>query len=72
MREQIGTVLKVENIRDAAQLATALCNQAEQRKKHVQLLRDEVVFNIGQSGKRGAEIILDLLLRKKNLASGPP
>ncbi len=61
IREQIGAVLAPERLAEAPRLAKELVDSTKSIGERAGALRKKWVFNVGAGGRRGAEIILQVL-----------
>lgn len=58
MREEIGQILKLDEIDKAAHTVEEMLNNSEQYKKHIEQLVNENVYNIGHSAEVGGKYII--------------
>ncbi len=58
MREEIGQILKLDEIDKAAHTVEVMLNNSEQYKKHIEQLVNENVYNIGHSAEVGGKYII--------------
>lgn len=62
LRTQIGDVLGLKNLEEAPARIRKLCAKPD-RSEAIRAIREKNIFNIGRSGERGAEILLELIDR---------
>jgi YidC/Oxa1 family membrane protein insertase len=58
MREEIGKILKLDEIDKASHTVEEMLNNSEQYKKHIEQLVSENVYNIGHSAEVGGKYII--------------
>lgn len=61
IRNEIGEVLELSQIVGVAQVVDRLCANIEAFRKRIQQSREQCIYNVGNSGERGAEAIIDAL-----------
>ena len=66
--DKIGDIISPAQLSQLRSKIEFLCDNSEQFRKQIQKIRNELVFNIGESGKFGAKQI-NLLLKEKNNTS---
>ena len=64
IRDKIGDVISPSHLSQLRSKIELLCDNSEQFRKQIQKIRDELIFNIGESEKFGAKQI-NLLLKQK-------
>ena len=64
VREQIGDVLAPDRLDEAPARLRTLLAAPDAFAGRARELREKWVYNVGESGPRGAEIILDLVERR--------
>jgi hypothetical protein len=61
LREHIGLVAPIEDVGSSPEFVTNLMDSLDTKRKGIAEARDEYVFNLGASGKVGAERILEIV-----------
>ena len=59
MREEIGQILKLDEIYKAADTVQEMLDNSEQYKQHIEQLVNENVYNIGHSAEVGGKYIIE-------------
>ena len=60
-RDKIGIILGQEKLDKVTDVVTEIMEDSEKFVTQIRALRDKTVFNIGQSAKRGSELIYDIV-----------
>jgi len=71
IRREIGEVVSAHRLNDLPQVIESLCAKAGQHKEQIRAARERTVFNIGKTGKVGADHIIRIASEcKKNKEEG--
>jgi hypothetical protein len=60
IRSQIGHVLELNEVSKAGEVVTKICKNPEIKKEHIQAAREKWIYNLGRSGRVGADAILNI------------
>ena len=61
VRRQVGQVISPEEIRKLDEHATAMLSNQKQYADHLKNLRQELIYNFGESSRIGAQVVDDIL-----------
>ena len=66
LRTEVGVVLSPHNLTDAPQHIAALCDRREQFVEQIRQARSRWIYNVGSSGRVGANAVLDAVASARN------
>jgi len=57
LRSRIGSVVSIDNIAGVPELVETMCNESDNYRKEIQLLRSQYIYNVGSSASVSAKYI---------------